>query len=151
MSEKISKVYLSSRTPLTPEQEYESLKDIREKAFIGFFLEIQKEVMAHTSLETFLFVVRKIEPKNIFYGMVDGDTVFEIVHEITISAPKSDPNAVEEAMKLGDELFPTKAMEFKLLIDELEALRLKNNITWDCLCGIVSAINKFEIETAPRI
>jgi hypothetical protein len=39
----------------------------------------------------------------------------------------------------------------KLLIDELEALRVKHGISWGCLRKVVEAADQFEDETAPRL
>lgn len=149
MSE-ITKVYLASKAPLTPQQEKESLESLRKAAESKFRIEIQGEVFAHTVEETFTFVVRRIEPRDKFYGVVDENTIFEIMHgeekktvpEINLSPPTLEDNA------------PLKLTEFDRLmpfIDELEALRLKHNISWGCLNAIVYAIDKFGDETATSL
>jgi len=146
----ISKVYLYSKAPLTPQQEEESLRDIQSQAVQGFRVELQREVLAHTSEETFMFTVRRIDPVSKFYGLVDGDTVFELMRDEAKPPPPMEeaPCAVRapEAFPL-----PRDIASIKSFIDEMEALRLKYDVSWSCLRWIVVAVDEFEGERAPRL
>jgi hypothetical protein len=156
------KVYLYSRVPLTPEQWAESQRDIGAQAKAGFRVEVQREVLAHGSEETYNFLVRRIEPANRFYGSVDGDTIFELIRddkppppsagkcELLQMPPISDPDALEKIRKITDELF-SEVNNMKTFMDELEALRVKHGVSWTCLLRVVEAVDVFREETAPRL
>ena len=148
------KVYLYSKAPLTTEQEAEALRDIKTQAKQGFRVEIQWEVLAHGAEETYSFLVRKIEPVNKFYGAVDGDTVFELIRDDKPPPPSagkcellqmpqiSDPDALEKIQKITDELF-SEVGKIKVFIDDLEAVRVKHNVSWGCLRKVVEAVDQF--------
>lgn len=151
----ISKVYLYSKAPLTPEQEAEALRDIATQAKGGFRVEIQREVLAHGAEETYSFLVRRIEPANKFYGSVDGGTAFEIVRDDKPPPPTceslvKDPDAIEKVSKLADELF-SEVGKMKTFMDELEAVRVKHGVSWGCLRKVVEAIDQFGDETTPTL
>jgi hypothetical protein len=146
----INRVYLYTKVPLTPEQEAMCLADIGAQAREGFRIELQREVFAHTAEETFVFLVKRIEPSNKFYGLVDSDTEFEIIHEeakATIASPKVSSCASEKS--LDEPLLLTEVGRLKPFIDELEALRNKYVISWGCLRRLAEAIDEFGRETAP--
>lgn len=155
MSE-ISKVYLYSKAPLTAEQETEALRDIKSQAWMGFRVEIQREVLAHGAEETYSFLVRRIEPANKFYGSVDGDTAFEIVRD----DKPPPPQCIAENQTFTTSIHPSPSDEsllftevdrIKPFIDELEAVRIKHGVSWVCLRKVVEAINLFGNETAPSL
>jgi len=143
----IVKVYLYSKIPLAPQQEEASLKDILEQARQGFWIELQREVFAHTAEEMFIFLVKKIEPPNKFYGLVDKDTVFEVMHDepkkvipicaspekptLTFSGYPPEPSPSDETDRL------------KSLVDDIEALRAKHGITYEFLHKLVDVMEDF--------
>jgi hypothetical protein len=147
----IVRVYLYSKAPLVPQQEEACLRDILEQARQGFRIELQREVFAHTAEETFVFLVKKIEPSNKFYGLVDKDTVFEIMHD----EPKKPVGVMTPTLNVkqeeSSELIFTEVGRLKPFIDELEALRNKYVISWECVHKLVEAIEQFGDETASRL
>lgn len=156
MTSEITKVYLYSKAPLTAEQEAEALRDIGTQAKTGFRIEVQREVLAHGAEETYSFLVQRIEPSNKFYGSVDGDTVFEIVRDDKPPPPQAETcirPSLEEMKKVTRELLApfNEANKVKGFIDDLEAVRVKHNISWGCLRKIVEAVDQFGDETAPSI
>ena len=142
------KVYLYSKAPLTPEQEAEALRDIGIQAKTGFRIEVQREVLAHGAEETYSFLVRRIEPANKFYGAVDGDTVFEIVHdEVKPPPPSAEKCELLVAPPSDKPLLLTETDRLKLLIDDLEAVRAKHGVTYEFLHKMVDVMEDFGWDT----
>ena len=144
----ITKVYLYSKAPITPEQWAESQRDIGAQAKAGFRVEVQREVLAHGAEETYSFLVRRIEPANKFYGAVDGDTIFELIRDDKPPPPSAGKCELLTPPQDDYPLFTDVDM-LKLLIDELEVLRVKYGISWGCLRKVVEAVDMFGEETAP--
>jgi hypothetical protein len=148
----ISKVYLYSKAPLRPAQETVCLSDIMEQAKKGFRVELQQDVLAHARDEAIVFTVRRIEPPNKFYGSVDGDTAFEILHdEEKLPPPQTEKCGVFKVPPCDESILITEVDRLRLFIGELEALRVKHGVSWGCLRKVIEAIDQFGDETAPTL
>lgn len=141
------KVFLRPDVPLTPVERSGLMGNLHEQAAKGFKVEVGREVIAHAPRGgSASFTVERIEPPNKFYGMVDGDTEFIMLGEGR-AEEKPPPPTLAGGVSTP---FPDEANTFISLVDDLEAVRGRHNISWGTIHKAVEAIDRYSEETAPR-
>lgn len=129
---------------------------LRGEAEKGFKVELQRDIAAWNGEQMTSLLVKKIEPKNRFYGQVNNKTIFRIFEETVkkpiqvceVKPPLSEALTTSESPPEP----PLDEIErLKALIDEVEALRARYGVTYEYLEKLVSVVAEFGFETGSAL
>lgn len=156
MSE-ITELLLQPYRELTQEEKGNILDYLKGEAEKGFNVELQRDIIAWDGEQMTSLLVKRIEPRNRYYGQVNSETVFRIFEE-TVKKPilgvcgvKPPPPETVTTSEPPPEPPLNEIERLKALIDEVEALRARYGITYEYLEKLVSVVAEFGFETGSAL